>query len=139
VVLVDYRLPHGNGLLLCQSLHELAMAPRVLVYSAYGETELAVPALIAGASGVLSKDAPADAFLEAIRSVARGRTVFPPIGPERVRAATSRLSPVDLPVFGMLLEGTPLPDVATTLDLTPERVAARRDAMLDLLGPRMSR
>jgi DNA-binding NarL/FixJ family response regulator len=139
VVVVDYRLGHGNGLLLCQSLNQLAMPPRVLVYSAYDENELAVPALIAGASGVLSKDAPADAFLEAIRRVARGRTVFPPIGPERVHAAAARLSPDDLPVFGMLVGGTRLRDVATTLDLTPKRVAARLDAMLAVLGPRTSR
>ena len=87
VVLVDYRLGHGNGLLLCQSLHELATPPRVLVYSAYDETELAVPALIAGASGVLSKDA------RPMRSW-RPSAVSPGVGvcsrrsiPERVHAA----------------------------------------------------
>jgi DNA-binding NarL/FixJ family response regulator len=135
VVLVDYRLQDGNGLLLCHRLHKLPGAPRVLVYSAYSETELAVPAFLAGASGVLSKGATPDALVEAIRSVARGRRVFRPIRPEHVQAAATRLSPDDLPVLGMLVQGTPLQEVATTLGLSPEQLTARLYAMIARLAP----
>ena len=55
VVLADYRLPHGNGLYLCRRLNEIGSAAQVLVCSANSAAELAVPALLAGASGVLGK------------------------------------------------------------------------------------
>ena len=135
VILVDYRLPGENGLLLCHRLRELDDPPRVLMYSGYPEAELAVPALLARANGVLSKAAPPDTFVDAIRDVARGRAVFPDIGPERLQASASRLDVDDLPILGMLVERTPLSEVAATLGLSPDQLDARLHAMIKRLAP----
>jgi DNA-binding NarL/FixJ family response regulator len=137
VILVDYRLPGENGLVLCHRLRELDDPPRVLMYSGYPEAELAVPALLARADGVLSKAAPPDTFVDAIRDVARGRSVFPHIGPERLQASASRLEVDDLPILGMLVERTPLPEVAATLGLGSEQLDARLHAMIRRLAPRV--
>jgi DNA-binding NarL/FixJ family response regulator len=135
VILVDYRLPGDNGLLLCHRLQGLADKPRVLVYSAYPEAELAVPALLAGADGVVSKAAPPDVLVEAIRNVYRGRTVFPHIGPERLQASAGRLDAEDLAILGMRVDRTPLDQIAGTLGLDRAALDDRLRAMIMRLAP----
>ncbi len=135
VALIDYRLQRDDGLALCHRLRALDDTPGVLMYSAYPAQDLAVPAMVAGASGVLSKSAPPDALMDAIRMVARGRRVFPHLAPELVHAAAARLSPDDLPILGMLVDGTPVPDVAATLRMSREQVTARVRVMIGRLAP----
>src|SRR4051812_18370579 len=47
VVVLDYDLPRTNGLLLCRRLKRDVPAPAVLVYSAYADAALVVPAIVA--------------------------------------------------------------------------------------------
>jgi DNA-binding NarL/FixJ family response regulator len=89
--------------------------PRVLVYTAHPAPDLAVPALLAGADGVLNKSAPAEDLLEAIRST---------------------LDPDDLPIFGMMLEETPTAEIAGTLHVPEPEVERRLLDMIDRLEPR---
>jgi DNA-binding NarL/FixJ family response regulator len=135
VMLVDYRLQGDNGLLLCHRLQSLEQRPRVLVYSAYPEAELAVPALLAGADGVMSKAAAPDTLVDAIRRVARGRPVFPHIGPQRLQASAARLHADDLAILGMRVDRTPLSEIAGTLGLEESALDERLRAMIMRLAP----
>jgi DNA-binding NarL/FixJ family response regulator len=135
VVLVDYRLPGDSGLLLCHRLQSLAQPPRVLVYSAYPEAELAVPALLAGADGVINKAAPPDALVSAIRNVFKGRLVFPHIGPERLQASAARLREEDIAILGMRVERTPVDQIADTLGMQEDALDDRLRAMITRLAP----
>lgn len=65
VVVLDYHLPHVNGLLLCRQINQQVLTPAVLLYSAYADPALVVPALVAGADGMVHKGAPARELLEA--------------------------------------------------------------------------
>ena len=135
VILVDYRLPGDNGLLLCHRLQALEHRPHVLVYSAYPEAELAVPALLAGADGVISKAAPPDALVDAIRRISRGRTVFPRIAAERLQASAARLDPEDFAILGMRVDRTPIGEIAATLGIEPHMLNDRLRAMITRLAP----
>jgi len=135
VILVDYRLPGDNGLLVCHRLRSLEHAPRVLVYSAYPEAELAVPALLAGAEGVINKAAPPDALVTAIRDVFKGRPVFPHIGPERLQASAARLDVEDIAILGMRVDRTPASEIADTLGIEEHALDDRLRAMITRLAP----
>lgn len=135
VLLVDYRLPGDNGLLLCHRLQEIEHAPRVLVYSAYPEAELAVPALLAGADGVVSKATAPDVLVDAIRKVSRGRTVFPAIAAERLQASAARLDPEDFAILGMRVDRAPIGDIASTVGIEPHTLNDRLRAMIMRLAP----
>lgn len=112
---VDYQLP-GGGLDLCWRLKSAERAPGVVVYSAFAGDGLAVVALLAGADRLLDKGAPADAIFESIRLVAKGdRSIQPPR--EALVRGSQALEAEDLPIFGMLVEGTPRREIAETLKL----------------------
>lgn len=134
VVLVDYSLPGENGLVLCRRLKEIAPAPRVLIYSAYADTTLAVPARLAGADGIASKGAPAEELLEAIRIVAKGRPLFPPLSPDMIDATAARLPREDRGIFDLLVDRTSNAEIATRLGLDGREVRERVRAMLERLG-----
>ena len=133
VVLLDYHLPSSDGLVLCRVLKRSVPAPGVLMYSAYADASLAIPAILAGADGLLNKAAPAKDLYDAIRRVARGDRVLPAVPRDLLDGASARLYPEDLPILGMILDGTSPAEVAATLRLEPRDVSARLDRMIGRL------
>jgi len=133
VVLLDYHLPGTDGLSICRRLKNVVPAPKVLIYSAYADASLTIPALLAGADGVVHKGLPANALSEAIRAVAGGQRVLPPLSQELQVAAAQTLEVEDRPILGMLLAGTDHGDIAATLRLAPDELDARLDRMIGRL------
>lgn len=72
VVLLDLRLGDADGIDVLQELLSLDSPPRVLVISSNEGDVMVTRALRAGAGGYVSKNAPADELLRAIREVSRG-------------------------------------------------------------------
>ena len=136
VVLLDYRLPGDDGLTVCRELKAQALAPRVLLYSAFADDALTVPAIVAGADALLDKGVPARELFEAIRRVHAGATMLPPISAAQLAAAGSALEPDDLPILGMLIDRTPARDIAGVLGLDLVALRERIARMLnDLRAP----
>jgi DNA-binding NarL/FixJ family response regulator len=133
VVLVDYHLPRRDGLSVCQQIKSDIPTPAVLLYSAYADASLVVPAIIAGADGIVPKSVPSRQLFEAIRTVAKGGTALPPISPDLLQLASRCLEPEDLPVLGMLVNHIARRDIADTLGISPDDLAGRIAAMLDRL------
>ena len=133
VVVLDYHLPGDDGLILCRRIKHQLAAPAVLLYSAYADAALTIPARLAGVDGLVSKSAPANELYDAIRRVARGERVLPPISRELLDDAGNRLKSDELPILGMTIEDTPLLDIATTLGVEPAEVAHRIDRMIKRL------
>lgn len=133
IVLLDHNLPDGDGLTVCHDMKKHALAPGVIVYSAFADDSMTVPAIVAGANGILSKGVPALDLFEAIREVHRGGTALPPISPAHLQIAATALEEVDLPVLGLLIDGCPPPEIAETLRVDVSSLRARIERMLSRL------
>jgi DNA-binding NarL/FixJ family response regulator len=139
VVLADYQLGDGDGLALCRRVKALPSAPAVLLYSAYARSELALAAVVSGVDALVCKSAPPEELFDAVRLVARGQRLMPHPAPDELAAASDVLEPDDLPVLGMLVEGTPPGEVAEVLRIGRPELDARVEAMVLRLGPRLER
>ncbi len=133
VVVLDYHLPPADGLQLCRRIKRTMPPPKVLLYSAYADASLVIPAILAGADGVVNKGTPAGELYDAIRTVARGESVMPPLSRELLDDATARLDGEDLPVLMMTLDGNSADEVARTLGLSPDELSHRVDRMISRL------
>jgi DNA-binding NarL/FixJ family response regulator len=125
VVVLDYALGSGDGLTACFRLKQQPRPPAVLVYSAYVDRVFAIPAAIAQADATVSKSAPVDELLSAIRDVASGNLRRPALDRELVDAASARLLTEDLPIAAMLLDATPVGEIAEILDVSVADVRSR--------------
>jgi DNA-binding NarL/FixJ family response regulator len=130
VVLLDYNLPDGDGLSLCRHIKSTVPAPAVILYSAFADDSMTVPAMVAGADGLVHKGVPARELFEAIRRVAAGAHALPRISQPLLEAAGHALDDEDLPVLGMLVSRTPASEIAQTLGLTPGALRQRIMRML---------
>jgi DNA-binding NarL/FixJ family response regulator len=136
VVVLDYELPRVNGLELCRQIKGDAPATAVVLYSAYADRALTVPAVLAGVDAMVHKGAPAVELFGAIEAVANGETQLSPPVPELAQAAAAALEPADRLVLELLLADTPRPEVATRLRLEPDEFDARIQRMLAQLAVR---
>jgi DNA-binding NarL/FixJ family response regulator len=136
IVIVDYDLARGDGLAVCQRLKEHRPGPRVLVYSAYAGSGLAVAARAAGVDGLVGKSEPVADLLSSVRRVAQGDRLLPEIEPDARQAAMSRLEEDDLSVGAMLLVDMSHEVIAETLDVGEDEVAWRARRIVARMRPR---
>ncbi len=139
VALLDFHLPKDDGLSLCLRTRALSRPPRVLVFSAFADEALALQATVAGAHGVLAKDAPFEELCAAVRAVARGERRLAPASPPVVAAHAAALAPADRPILALLRERVPEEEIADTLGLDLGWLRARRWAILGRLGEQSRR
>ena len=78
VILMDLRMPGTDGVAAITELARLALPSRILVLTTYDTDAYVLPAIAAGATGYLLKDAPRDELLRAIRATAAGEAVLSP-------------------------------------------------------------
>jgi DNA-binding NarL/FixJ family response regulator len=133
VVLVDYHLPDEDGLSLCLWLKSTAAPPAVVIYSAYADESLALPAIVAGADGLVGKSSDPSEVGDVLRAVGAGDRRLPGVSPQTAADLGARLAPDDLPIVGMLRHGVPATDIAATLGLDDTELLTRRWAMLELM------
>ncbi|HSK90061.1 MAG TPA: response regulator transcription factor [Euzebyales bacterium] len=127
VVLMDLRMPRMDGVTAIARIVELGVPSRVLVLTTYDTESHVLPAIEAGATGYLLKDAPSDELLRAVRAAARGETVLAPsvaahlIGRVR-RPVEEPLSARELEVLRLVARGSTNRQVAATLFISEATV-----------------
>ena len=110
VVLMDLRMPGMDGVAALREFARCGIASRVVVLTTFDADADVLPAIAAGATGYLLKDASREELLHAIRAAAAGRTVLAPevasrlLG--RVRAPEAGLlTPRELEILGLVADG----------------------------------
>ena len=130
MVLTDWHLPGDDGLVLCHRIKRRYSAMRVIVFSAYADEWLIVPALLAQADALLAKRAQANTVFEAIRGVMAGAPSEVEVSPELRQRAISLLDPEDVGIAGMLLLQTPLREIAQRSGLDSGELRERVERIL---------
>ena len=123
VVLMDLRMPGMDGV---TAIRELA-GRRVLVLTTFDSDSDVLPAIEAGATGYLLKDAPRSELHRAVRAAARGESVLsPPIATRVLRAARTSgepaLSARELEVLELVARGSTNRDAARRLFISEATV-----------------
>lgn len=75
-------------------------------------------------------------LLSAIRTVAGGETLLPPVPRDAFEIAMSRLADEDLPILAMLLDREPADVIAATLGIERGEVCWRVQRIIGKLRPR---
>jgi DNA-binding NarL/FixJ family response regulator len=96
VVLMDLRMPVLDGVAATREIVGGELA-RVVVLTTYADDESIFPALRAGASGYLTKDASAEEIEAALRAVYGGQTWLDPAAQARLVSALSEGPALSLP------------------------------------------
>jgi DNA-binding NarL/FixJ family response regulator len=78
VILMDLRMPGMDGVTAITGLARAGSTARVLVLTTYDSDSYVLPAIEAGATGYLLKDAPRSELLRAVRAAANREAVLSP-------------------------------------------------------------
>lgn len=76
VAVLDVRLPDGSGIDICRSLGQTHPMIKCLILTAYDDDEALRSAVIAGASGYVTKDIQARKLIDAVQAIAAGRQLI---------------------------------------------------------------
>jgi DNA-binding NarL/FixJ family response regulator len=85
IVVIDMRLPDGDGADLCRGLRERMPGVYCLILTSYSEQEALDAAVSAGAAGFLLKQVRGPALVSAVRTVAAGGKLFDDLAPSSPR------------------------------------------------------
>jgi DNA-binding NarL/FixJ family response regulator len=127
VILMDLRMPGMDGVTAIAELARRGVGARVLVLTTYDTDSHVLPAIEAGATGYLLKDAPRAELLRAVRAAANGDAVLAPSVAarlmSRVRApAPGPLSQRELEVLELVAAGATNREAAARLFITEATV-----------------
>lgn len=132
IVVLDWRLPDGNGVSLCGDLKAQYPDTRRLILTSYPDESIAVDAILRGAAGYVIKDINRSDFVKAIKSVARGEMVLPPFviqhivrhlrGGEAREVLVPRLSAQQRRVLDLVANGLTNKEIGEELGLSEKTV-----------------
>ncbi len=131
VVLLDVRLPDGNGLeLLARTTG--SRKPAVIVLSSFETKQYVAAALRFGAQGFMLKTAPIENLIAAIRRVAGGRPSFG-VQPDRVRGYVT-LSARERDLVRQVMAARSNAEIATALRTRRKTVETQLSRLYERLG-----
>jgi DNA-binding NarL/FixJ family response regulator len=137
VIVMDCALPGMNGLDATRQIKENSPGSAVLMLSMHSESTWVRQAIEAGAQGYVLKNALDLELGAAIRKVAAGETVFDPQVAQRATLKGERdsaLTPRELEVLQMIVDGKSNKEIASALDLSANTVAVHRANIMNTLG-----
>jgi DNA-binding NarL/FixJ family response regulator len=127
VILMDLQMPVMDGLAAIQQICAQQPEVNILVLTTYDTDADIVPAIEAGATGYLIKDAPPKALFEAIRSAALGEVTLAPKVAEKItrrliNTPKNTLSLREIEVLELASNGNSNKDIADKLHITEATV-----------------
>jgi len=127
VVLMDLRMPGTDGVAAITELARLGNPARVLVLTTYDTDSDVLPAIEAGATGYLLKDAPREDLFRAVEAAARGEAVLSPAVASRLMGrmrepVRETLSQRELEVLTLVARGSTNKEAAKKLFISEATV-----------------
>jgi len=123
VILMDVRLPDGDGIAACRQIKEFLPEVHVLFLTSYADNRFVLAAMEAGAEGYLLKESDTQRIVDAIHLILNGGTVFDPVVARALRSGNG-VNPLDVltsqesRVLAEVAKGKTDKEVAVALDLT---------------------
>jgi DNA-binding NarL/FixJ family response regulator len=141
VVVLDINLEGGSGLELLGRLLAHWKDARIVMFSMHAERDYVMRALRAGAKGYVSKSAPADELIEALKRVRAGETYIDRELATEMQACaddgedpTRRLSNREVEMLRLLGEGKSIAEMASTFGVAYKTIANSCSALKTKLG-----
>lgn len=142
VAVLDVSMPELNGIEATRRIGVVSERTRVLALSMHRDAVYVRETLRAGARGYIVKDADDDAFLVAVRAVARGDGYVSPSVADAVLSDYRKhvTNPADLltsrerEILQMIAEGKTNKEIANTLSLSVYTVEAHRGKLMEKLN-----
>ncbi|MEU6200196.1 response regulator transcription factor [Streptomyces sp. NPDC047061] len=142
VILMDLRMPGGGGVDAIRELTRRGARAQVLVLTTYDTDSDTLPAIEAGATGYLLKDAPREELFTAVRAAAQGCTVLSPAVASRLVSAVRTpaapgnepLSAREREVLALVARGTSNREIARELFISEATVKTHLTHLYAKLG-----
>lgn len=139
VLVLDMSMPGKSGIALIQQINALKPELPILILSMHQESQYAVQAMRAGASGYITKNAASSQLIDGIRKVAEGGSfVSPAISDKLIKQLKkpeqellhSKLTAREFQIFNMLVEGHSVNEIANILSLSNKTISTHKAAIL---------
>ncbi|AYF28796.1 MULTISPECIES: response regulator [Micromonospora] len=127
VILMDLRMPRVDGVCAIRELARRGVPARVLVLTTYDTDSDVLPAIEAGATGYLLKDAPSEELFRAVEAAAQGQAALSPAVATRLmrqmrQPASEPLSQRELEVLELVARGSTNREAARQLFISEATV-----------------
>ncbi|MEU3767068.1 response regulator transcription factor [Amycolatopsis keratiniphila] len=127
VILMDLRMPRIDGVTAIEELAKRGVTSRILVLTTYDTDSDVLPAIQAGATGYLLKDAPREELFRAVEAAAEGKAMLSPSVATRLmgqmrQPASGPLSQRELEVLELIAQGTTNREAAKRLFISEATV-----------------
>lgn len=132
VVLMDIRLPDGDGIQACRDILATCPGVRVLFLTSFADDETVLAAVLAGAHGFCVKRMDVESLVQSIKRVAAGESVMDTIATQRMLnwvrgggaqpAEQQALSPQEQRIVALVAAGKTNKEIAQELQLSPNTV-----------------
>jgi DNA-binding NarL/FixJ family response regulator len=145
VVVTDISMPLLNGLDAIRQIRARRPSVKIVVLTMHRETQLAVDAFRAGASGYVLKVSPGEELITAIEQVALGRAFVTTLLAKDLITllmeaagvedpAKSPLTPRQREVLQLVAEGRTMKEVASILNISPRTAESHKYEIMHVLG-----
>ncbi len=134
VVVLDVRLPGGDGLEACEKIKSLRPETRVIILTSFPDDHVLFDAIAVGADGYVLKQIGSDDLIRALERVGRGESLLDPSLTERVFAkmrevrhqerahAFADLSAQEMQILYLIADGRTNPEIGAALHLSEKTV-----------------
>ena len=134
VVVMDVRMPEGSGVEACRAIRDAQPEVQVIMLTSFSDDEALFNSIMAGAAGFVLKQIRGRDLIEAVRTVAGGKSLLDPDVTkrvlERLRKAKfdekdpklSRLSPQEERILDMVGDGLTNREIAERIHLSDKTV-----------------
>lgn len=139
IVILDVGLPGRSGIEILEYLRKFEPKLPVLIFTMQPEERIAIRAIKAGANAFISKEAPAEELLKAIRTISTGKKYITPSIAEKLAETISddfnqtphqKLSNREFEVMCLIARGKSIKDIAEAKSISVNTVNTYRTRIL---------